>query len=69
MPGDHIFAIDGAALLLILRPISHGVYRIVGPCYLWAALDLDYWSPGSHKGLWLQRPFDLGEGTHVIEIY
>jgi hypothetical protein len=51
-PGDFIFAIDGAHQPLILRPISLRnfsladgnplMYRIVGECYLWAAMELDY---------------------------
>jgi hypothetical protein len=67
--GDHVFAIDGIHKPFILRQVSSDTYRIVGHCYLWAAGELDYWSPGTYKGLWLERPFDLGEGTRMIEIY
>jgi hypothetical protein len=49
--------------------VSSNTYRIVGYCYLWAAGELDYWSQGTYKGLWLERPVDLGEGTRRIEIY
>jgi hypothetical protein len=67
--GDHIFAIDGASRPMMLRQVGPDTFRIVGHCYLWAARDLNYWSPGTHKGLWLERPFDLGESTRMIEIY
>jgi hypothetical protein len=67
--GDHVFAIDGAHEPFLLRQVSPGIYRIVGYCYLWAAGELDYWSPGTYKGLWLERPVNLGEGTRMIEIY
>jgi hypothetical protein len=69
MPGDHVFAIDSVSELLLLRPIGNEVYRIVGPCYVWAALNLNYWNTGTCKGLLLDKPFDLGEGTRTIEIY
>jgi hypothetical protein len=67
--GDHVFAIDGAYVPFLLRKVSSNTYRIVGYCYLWAAGELDYWSQGTYKGLWLERPVDLGEGTRRIEIY
>jgi hypothetical protein len=67
--GDHIFVLDGTYVPLMLRQVGPDRYRIVGHCYLWAAWELDYWSPGTHRGLWLERPFDLGEGTRMIEIY
>jgi hypothetical protein len=53
----------------MLRQVGPETYRIVGHCYVWAACELDYWCPGTHKGRWLERPFDLGEGTRMIEIY
>lgn len=71
-PGDMIFAIDGVRVPLILRRhdgTSSG-YRVVGECYLWAALELDYWNPGTKKGIWSSRPYDLGQvQTRMIEIY
>jgi hypothetical protein len=67
--GDHVFAIDGVPIPFLLRQVGPAMFRIVGQCYLWAARELDYWSPGTHKGLWLERPSDLGEGTRMIEIY
>ncbi|OAL55027.1 hypothetical protein IQ07DRAFT_284143 [Pyrenochaeta sp. DS3sAY3a] len=79
-PGDFIFAIDGAHEPLILRPINPSnspladgdlpMYRIVGKCYLWAAMELNYWNPGSYKGIWKHEPYDLGrEQTRMITIY
>lgn len=69
-PGDFIFAIDGVRTPLVLRRCegSDSAYRVVGECYLWAALDLDYWNPGTKKGVWRRRPYDLGEQTRLIEI-
>jgi hypothetical protein len=71
-PDDMIFAVDGVRAPLILRKqngASSG-YRVVGDCYLWAALELDYWNPGTWKGLWRSRPYDLGKvQTQMIEIY
>jgi hypothetical protein len=67
--GDQIFAIDGVHEPFLLRQVRPGTYRIVGRCYLWAAGELDYWNPGTYKGLWMERPVDLGEGTRIIEIY
>ena len=70
--GDMIFAVDGVRVPLILRRhdgTSSG-YRVVGECYLWAALELDYWNPGTKKGVWSSRPYDLGQvQTRMIEIY
>jgi hypothetical protein len=69
---DLIFAVDGIRVPLILRKhdgASSG-YRVVGECYLWAALELDYWNPGTRKGRWSSRPYDLGKvQTRMIEIY
>jgi len=42
--GDEIFAIDGATMPFILRATGPRQYQIVGPCFLWAALNQDYWS-------------------------
>ena len=68
--GDHIFAVDSITELFILRPVCFNVFRVVGTCYLWAAMELDYWNPGSRKGRWMDRPYDLGtEQTRIIEIY
>ncbi|KAH5730829.1 hypothetical protein HBI17_219230 [Parastagonospora nodorum] len=68
--GDHIFAIDSIPELLMLRQVEPNVFRVVGTCYLWAAVELDYWKPGSRKGRWPDRPYDLGnKQTRMIEIY
>lgn len=69
---DFIFAVDGVRTPLILRKNdgASSRYRIVGECYLWAALELDYWNPGTRKGIWSSRPYDLGQvQTRMIEIY
>jgi hypothetical protein len=42
LPGDGVFAIDSAHHPFLLRSVDHGVYRIVGKCYVWAAMNLDY---------------------------
>jgi hypothetical protein len=68
-PGDHVFMIDGAPEPYLLRPVGNGTFRIVGHCYLWAAPFLDYWNPGSYKGVWLSRSHDFGESTRKIQIY
>jgi hypothetical protein len=68
--GDYFFAIDGAPYPFLLRKIGQAKCRIVGMCYVWAALELDYWNPGTRKGTCLDRPYDLGqEQTQMIEIY
>jgi hypothetical protein len=71
-PGDMIFAVDGVRAPLVLRRkngTSSG-YKVIGECYLWAALELDYWNPGTRKGIWSSRPCDLGQvQTRMIEIY
>jgi len=67
---DEIFAIDGTDVLFVLRKTEGLQYRVVGPCYLWAARELDCWNPGSKKGRWgpgLIRP--TIERTRMIEIY
>lgn len=67
--GDAIFAVDGFSSLLILRHIKMGQYRIMSECYLWAALELDYWNPGTKKGRWGTRHYDHGcEQTRMITI-
>lgn len=67
--GDAIFAVDGVSTPLILREIKPGEYRIVSECYLWAALELDYWNPGTKKGRWGTRHYDHGcEQTRMITI-
>ena len=72
-PGDMIFAVDGVRTPLIVRRdfrTSSVVYNVIGECYLWAALELDYWNPGTHKGIWTSRLHDLGQvQTRMIEIY
>ena len=67
---DEIFAIDGAKELFIMRRYEDQKYRVVSPCYLWAAWELDCWNPGSKKGRWgpdVKRP--TREQTRMIEIY
>ncbi|XPS80550.1 hypothetical protein M3J07_012526 [Ascochyta lentis] len=67
---DAVYGLDGTDSLFLLRQVSPGVFRIVEPCYLWAAWELDYWNPGTRKGIWYDRPCDLGaEQTRMIEIY
>ena len=67
--GDAIFAVDGVSTPLILRELKPGEYRIVSECYLWAALELDYWNPGTKKGRWGTRHYDHGcEQTRMITI-
>jgi hypothetical protein len=67
--GDAIFAVDGISTPLILREIRPGEYRVVSECYLWAALELDYWNPGTKKGRWGTRHYDHGrEQTRMITI-
>ena len=40
--GDVVFAVDGLSTPLILRKVGQQQYEIIGGCYLWAALELDY---------------------------
>lgn len=35
MPGDEIWALDGARLPFILRKTGHKTFQIVSDCYLW----------------------------------
>ena len=68
-PGDCVFAVDGIPEPLLLRSLGNNNYRVLGRCYLWAALELDYWNPGSRLGLWPDRPYDLGpEQTRMITL-
>jgi hypothetical protein len=70
LPGDAIYALNGAHHFFVLREVRTGVYRIVGKCYLWAGMSLDYWKPGTYRGIWTSRPCDLGgEQSRVIEVY
>ncbi|KAF1834473.1 hypothetical protein BDW02DRAFT_498165 [Decorospora gaudefroyi] len=66
---DAIFAIDGVRTPMLLRKTDAQSYRVVGYCYLWAALELDCWNPGTKKGRWkdLERPSGLQ--TQMIEIH
>jgi hypothetical protein len=68
--GDEIFAIDSVRKPLILRQTGAQSYRVVGVCYLWAALELDCWNPGTKKGRWgpnVKRPTE--KQTRMIEIH
>jgi hypothetical protein len=70
LPGDEIWAMDGAKTPFVLRKTEHNSYRIVANCYLWAALELDYWNPGTKKGRWSEdRPAHNEQQTHIIEIH
>jgi hypothetical protein len=67
---DEIWAIDGARVPFILRKTGPNTYRIVRECYLWAALELDYWNPGTRKGRWSEvRPAHDEQQTHIIDVY
>ena len=68
--GDEVFAIDGATAPWILRRNREGAYQIIGECYLWAALELDVWNPGTKKGRWGDEDCqqDMGEQTRFIEV-
>jgi hypothetical protein len=68
--GDEVFAIDGASAPWILRKNRQGSYHIVGECYLWAALELDVWNPGTKKGRWGDDDCrqDMGDQTRFIKI-
>jgi hypothetical protein len=69
-PGDEIFAIDGARSPFILRKSGSRCYRIVSGCYLWEALQLDCWNPGSNKGRLGANLVEAGQKqTRMIEIY
>ncbi|KAF2025617.1 hypothetical protein EK21DRAFT_76014 [Setomelanomma holmii] len=67
---DEVWAIDGARAPFILRRIADEQYSIVSECYLWAALELDYWDPGTKKGRWSEnRQPHHEEQTRIIAIY
>jgi hypothetical protein len=66
--GDQIWAVDGVSVPLVLRKAG-SEYRLVGECYLWAALDLDRWNPGTKKGRWLHSYEDSPEQTRLIVLH
>jgi hypothetical protein len=69
-PDDEIWALDGAKVPFILRKTGIQTYRIMCDCYLWAALELDYWNPGTKKGRWSEHRVPHQEKqTHIIEIH
>lgn len=68
--GCEVFAIDGVGDPFILHQIEPNRYRVVSPCYLWAALELDCWNPGSCKGEWVSGVRNrYKEQTRIIEIH
>jgi hypothetical protein len=69
--GDEVFALDGARAPWILRKIGDETYQIVGECYLWAALELDVWNPGTKKGRWGEEDCwqSTERQTRFIEIH
>lgn len=68
--GDAVFVLDGARFPFILRRVGPKEYKTVTVCYLWAALELDYWVPGTQKGLWGSRHHDHAcEQTQTIVIH
>jgi hypothetical protein len=68
--GDEIWAIDGARAPFVLRRTAAKIFHIIDECYLWAALELDYWNPGTGKGrLHDRKPAPYKEQTHIIEIH
>jgi hypothetical protein len=68
--GDPIFVIDGVSTPCILRETNQGRYRMIKPCYLWAALDVNYWNSGTKKGRWETKHYDHDcEQTQTITIY
>ena len=68
--GDRIFAIDGARTPFILRATGPQQYQIVDPCFLWAALNQDYWTTRKEE---MANEWGLHgtimEQTEMIEIY
>lgn len=72
--GDEVFAIDGVSVPFILRNTGPQQYKLVGECYLWAALELDRWNPGTRKGRWLndysgcEHANETGSQTRMIEV-
>ena len=68
--GDAVFVLDGARVPFILRKNDQGEYHVVTVCYVWAALELDYWNPGTQKGLWGSRHFEHAcEQTQMITVH
>lgn len=68
--GDAVYVLDGARTPFVLRRIGPKEYTIVTVCYLWAALELDYWNPGTRKGLWGSRHYDHAcEQTQMIVVH
>ncbi|KAH3982686.1 hypothetical protein HBI26_021110 [Parastagonospora nodorum] len=67
---DEVWVLDGARSPFVLRKTGDKTFRIVSECYLWAALELDYWNPGSGKGRLCGRQLaPYAEQTHIIEIH
>lgn len=68
--GDTIWVLDGVRIPFVLRKVGPKEFKIVTVCYLWAALELDYWNPGTQKGLWGSRHHDHAcEQTQTIVIH
>lgn len=69
-PGDAVYVLDGARAPFVLRKAGLDQYRIVTVCYLWSALRLDYWNPGTKKGLWGTKHHDHEcEQTQTIVVH
>ncbi|KZM23526.1 hypothetical protein ST47_g5301 [Ascochyta rabiei] len=67
LPGDVVYVIDRVRYSLTLRETSPNKLGIIGICYFWAALELNYWNLGSHKGHCADRLVDMGaEQTSTI---
>ena len=75
--GDAVFAVDGVTTPLLLREdrSSDGnddesyFFRVVGPCYVYAGMELDYWNEGSGKGRWGNGFYGpRNQQTRMIEI-
>jgi hypothetical protein len=70
LPGDAIYVVDGARIPFIMRKIGPEQYKIVTVCYMWAVLELDYWNPGTRKGIWGSRYHNHGcEQTQLITVH
>ena len=68
--GDAIFAIDGVQHPMVLREIGPNEYRIVGVCYLWAAMEAQKSGSRGSDGIWGQEANNLGsQRTRFIEVY